>query len=269
MSKIKETAAFIQDKIDGKFDVGVVLGSGLGDFIDAIENKIEIPYEDIVHFPTSTAPGHSGKLIIGQLANKTILCLQGRFHYYEGYSMQEVTYPIRVMQELGIENLILTNAAGGLDKHLRPGDLMVIDDHINFMGDNPLIGKNMDEYGERFIDMSEPYDREFIKLAHEVSKDLDIDLKQGTYISYSGPSFETPAEIRLFGMFGGSAVGMSTVPEVIVANHGKQRVLCISCISNLGTGLSKETLSGQEVLEVVQTVSKKITKLVSNIIEKI
>ncbi len=269
MKNIKETARFIQEKTEDTFELGVVLGSGLGDFVDLIENKIEIPYEEVIHFPTSTAPGHSGKLIIGELHGKKMLCLQGRFHYYEGYSMQEVTYPIRVMQELGIETLIITNASGGLNKHLRPGDLLVVDDHINFMGDSPLLGANLEAYGERFIDMSEPYDRALIELAHKSAQELDIDLKQGTYVSYSGPNFETPAEVRLFGEWGGSAVGMSTVPEVLVANHGGQKVLCISCIANLGTGISEKPLSGEDVLEVMNAVSKKFNKLLSNVIEKI
>ena len=236
LDRVNESVKYIEEITSLRPEIGIILGTGLGEFVEKIENQVIIPYEDIPNFPVSTAPGHAGRLIIGECMGKTVYCMQGRFHYYEGYSMEEIVYPVRVMQKFGIEKLIITNAAGGLNPEFNAGDLMVIDDHINFMGANPLIGENDESFGPRFVDMSKPYDRELIEIAHKAAKDVDLSLRQGVYVSYTGPSFETAAEIRLFHSFGGSAVGMSTVPEVIVANHGGLRVLAISCITNLGTG---------------------------------
>lgn len=269
INKILKSADYIREKIAIAPKYGLVLGSGLGDFADNIDNPVVIPYGDIPNFPISTAPGHKSQLVIGELEGKPVVCMQGRFHYYEGYTMQEVTYPIRVMKELGVEKVILTNACGGLNPEFTPGDLMVIEDHINSMGDNPLIGPNMEEYGPRFLDMSQPYDQELIKLAHEAAKERGIDLKQGVYISYSGPSFETAAEIRKFRSDGGSAVGMSTVPEVIVARHCGMSVLAISCITNLGTGILDQPLSGEEVIEVAAKASEKFKGLLETIFKYI
>lgn len=267
LKKVNESVEYIKKSIDSEPKIGIILGTGLGEFVDKIEEQTIIPYEDIPNFPVSTAPGHHGRLIIGKCMGKTVFCMQGRFHYYEGYTMEEVTYPIRVMKQLGIEKILITNASGGLDPNLNPGDLMVIDDHINFMGNNPLIGKNIDELGPRFVDMSKPYDRELIGLAHEAAKMSDISLRQGVYVSYTGPSFETAAEIRLFHSFGGSAVGMSTVPEVIVANHCGLKVLAISCITNLGTGILEQPLSVEEVFETASKAGMKFRELLQNILK--
>lgn len=267
LEKVIESVEYIESKTNLEPKIGIILGTGLGEFVDKIENQIIIPYEDIPNFPVSTAPGHKGRLVIGECKGKAVFCMQGRFHYYEGYSMQDVTYPIRVMQKLGIEKIIITNACGGLDPNLTPGDLLVIDNHINFMGDNPLIGPNLEEFGPRFVDMSKPYAPELIRLAHEAAKKTDILLKQGVYVSYSGPSFETAAEIKLFHSFGGSVVGMSTVPEVIVANHGGMKVLAISCITNLGTGILEQPLSAEEVFETANKVGAKFRRLIENIVD--
>ncbi|MCF6460159.1 purine-nucleoside phosphorylase [Clostridium sp. Cult3] len=269
LEKVNESIKYIKSKTGLEPTIGVILGTGLGEFVDMIENQVIIPYEEIPNFPASTAPGHEGRLIIGECMNKAVLCMQGRFHYYEGYSMEEVTYPIRVMQKLGLENLIITNAAGGLNSKLRPGDLMIIDDHINFMGNNPLIGQNQDAFGPRFVDMSKSYDPELIKIAYKAAENVGISLRQGVYVGYTGPSFETAAEIKLFNSFGGSAVGMSTVPEVIVANHGGLKVLAISCITNLGTGILDNPLSVEEVFETATNAGVKFRKLLENIIDLI
>lgn len=269
LERVNQSVKYIKDMTSLRPKIGIILGSGLGEFAQKIENQTIIPYEDIPNFPVSTAPGHAGRLIIGECMGKEVYCMQGRFHYYEGYSMEEVTYPIRVMQKLGIEKIIITNAAGGLNPEFNPGDLMVIDDHINFMGTNPLIGKNDENFGLRFIDMSKPYDKELIEIAHKAAKSVDLSLRQGVYVSYTGPSFETAAEIRLFQSFGGSAVGMSTVPEVIVANHGGLKVLAISCITNLGTGILDTPLSSEEVFETAAKVGVKFRALLENIVSLI
>ncbi len=266
LKRVNESIKFIESLTELRPKVGLILGSGLGDFVDKIDNPVIIPYEDIPNFPVSTAPGHKSRLIIGQCNGKEVFCMQGRFHFYEGYSMDEVTYPIRVMQKMGIEKLIITNAAGGLKAEFTPGDLMVIDNHINFMGNNPLIGKNQDDFGPRFLDMSKPYDPELIKIAHKAAENLGLSLRQGVYVGYTGPSFETAAEIKLFNSFGGSAVGMSTVPEVIVANHGGLKVLAISCITNLGTGILDVPLSGEEVIETANRVGEQFRSLLENIL---
>ena len=266
LEKVNESIEYIKSKTDLEPKIGIILGTGLGEFVDMIENRVIIPYEGIPNFPVSTAPGHEGRLIIGECMNKEVLCMQGRFHYYEGYSMEEVTYPIRVMQKMGLEKLIITNAAGGLNPDFAPGDLMVIDDHINFMGNNPLIGKNQDDFGPRFVDMSKAYDPKLIEIAEKAAKSIDISLRKGVYVGYTGPSFETAAEIKLFNSIGGSAVGMSTVPEVIVANHGGLKVLAISCITNLGTGILEVPLSVEEVFETATKAGIKFRNLLENII---
>lgn len=267
LEKVIESVKYIKSKTELEPQIGIILGTGLGELVDKIKNQTIIPYDEIPNFPISTAPGHKGRLVIGECMGKTVFCMQGRFHYYEGYSMKEVTYPIRVMQKLGIGKIILTNSAGGLNPDFEPGDLMVIDNHINFMGNNPLIGKNHEEFGPRFVDMSKPYDPELIKLAHKAAKKTDISLRQGVYVGYSGPSFETAAEIKLFYSFGGSAVGMSTVPEVIAANHGGMKVLAISCITNLGTGILDQPLSVEEVIETASKAGAKFRSLLENILD--
>lgn len=266
--KVSESISQIRKFTDKEVEIGLILGSGLAPIADRLENKVVIPYSEIPHFKESTAPGHEGRFIFGDLGGVPILCMQGRLHYYEGYSMQELTYPIRVMAKLGIKNLIITNACGGLDPNGKPGDLMLITDHINYMGDNPLIGANEDDFGPRFPDMTRVYDRDLRYLALRVAADLDIPLSQGVYIGYGGPSFETPAEIRWMQTWGAHAVGMSTVPEAIVAVHSGIRVLGLSCITNLAAGILDEPLSSEEVIVAAGEASAKFVRLLSEIISR-
>jgi len=266
---IDETLAWIHGKTALRPEIGIVLGSGLGALGDMLEEPEVIPYEEIPHFAVSTAPGHRGRLILGRLSGKTLLCMQGRFHYYEGYSMGQVTYPVRVMRALGIDTLILTNASGGLQPAWSPGELMLITDHINFMGNNPLIGPNEDGFGPRFPDMSRPYSRELAEIARAAAGDLAVVLREGVYIGCAGPSFETPAEIRMFRALGADAVGMSTVPEVIVANHCGMRVLAISCVTNLASGILDVPLSGEEVIEAANRAGRTFTGLLAEIVGRI
>lgn len=258
-----ESAEYIRSKITLAPKVALVLGSGLGDYVKELTNTVVIPYSEIPHFPVSTAPSHKGNLIIGELDGKPILCMQGRFHYYEGYDMKTVTYPIRVMKLLGVEKLLLTNAAGGLNENYKKGSLMIITDHINFMGDNPLIGKNYEEFGPRFNDMTYAYNLEMRNSIKDAAKEMKFDVEEGIFIGYSGPSFETPAEIRLFRNFGADAVGMSTVPEVIVANHCGMDVAAITCITNLAAGILDVPITGEEVIEVAEKMKPIFINLVS------
>lgn len=264
--KITQTVDFIFEKTANRPKIGIILGSGLGKLVDDVEIDTALDYAEIPHFPVSTAPGHAGKLIFGALGGVDVCCMQGRFHYYEGYTSSQVVFPIRVMKRMGIDVLILTNAAGSLSPHLMPGEFMLIRDHINAMGFNPLIGQNDDRIGERFIDMSQPYDLALRETAYKAAEMIGIDLAEGVYVSTSGPSFETASEVRMYGMWGGDAVGMSTVPEVIAAQHCGLRVLGISMISNLGTGISTRPLSGEEVLEIGNQKSAVLCKLVKTIV---
>ncbi|MCL1805657.1 MAG: purine-nucleoside phosphorylase [Clostridiales bacterium] len=266
---VEETVAYIRSRTDIKPEIAIVLGSGLGAFGDKIEAPCIIPYGDIPHFAVSTAPGHHGRLIIGKLNGKAILCMQGRFHYYEGYAMGQVTYPVRMMKALGIETLILTNASGGLNPSFSAGDLMLITDHINHMGVNPLIGPNEDSFGPRFPDMTMAYSRELKQAARDAAKRLAIDLREGVYVAFTGPSYETPAEIRMFQQLGADAVGMSTVPEAIVASHSGMRLLAISCVTNLAAGILDVPLSGEEVVEAANQAGAKFTALLAEIIGSI
>lgn len=262
MDKIKESVDFIQGKTDVKPEVGIILGSGLGPLADGIEG-VRILYKDIPHFPVSRVPGHKGNLVIGELEGKKIVAMQGRSHYYEGHSLEEITYPVRVMKELGAEILMVTNAGGGINKDFRLGDLMAITDHINFMGANPLRGKT------EFIDMTFAYDKELVELTAKIASEQGIEMKEGVYIAVSGPSYETPSEIEAFEKLGADAVGMSTVPEVIVAKSLGMRVLGISCITNMAAGILKKALSHKEVIETTRKVEEKFKKLVREIIKKI
>ncbi|GAA0481580.1 purine nucleoside phosphorylase I, inosine and guanosine-specific [Salinibacillus aidingensis] len=270
MSQMKEAAAFITNKITGKQpDTGLILGSGLGVLADEIEDPIVINYKDIPHFPQSTVAGHKGQLVIGTLEGKEVIAMQGRFHYYEGYAMEQVTFPVRVMKELGVEKLLVTNAAGGINESFQPGDLMLIQDHINMMGDNPLIGPNADEMGPRFPDMSQAYDHDLIKLAEGCADKLHLNIQKGVYVGNTGPSYETGAEIRMLRTLGGDAVGMSTVPEVIVANHAGLKVLGISCISNMAAGILDQPLSHQEVIETTEKVKQDFLSFVKEIVRSL
>lgn len=246
IEKIKETVAFIQEKVNFKPEVGIILGTGLGGLVKEINIKYSLDYSAIKNFPVSTVEGHSGKMIFGELGGKNVIAMQGRFHYYEGYEMSEVTFPVRVLKFLGIKHLFVSNAAGGLNPDYRVGDLMVIDDHINFFPRNPLIGKNNPDFGPRFPDMSEPYDKALIEKAFEIGKKNNINLKKGIYIGSSGPTFETIAEYRMFRIFGADATGMSTVPEVIIARHMGIPVFGISVITNIGVDSSKDNENSHE-----------------------
>ena len=239
-------------------------------FGDKIQNKTAIPYSEIPNFPVSTVEGHSGMLIFGQLAGKNVVAMQGRFHYYEGYDMKEVTFPVRVMKFLGVKNLIVSNAAGGLDPDYKAGDLMLISDHINYFPENPLKGKNFDELGTRFPDMSKTYDKKLILLAEEVAAEIDVKLRKGVYIGSTGPTLETPAEYRMFRMLGGDATGMSTVPEVIVAHHQGMKCLGISVITNESEPENPDEITThEEVQEVAGKAEKIMTKIVEGILKKI
>lgn len=269
MKKIKEAVDFIISKTTYLPKIGLVLGSGLGGLADRIQNPTIIRYEDIPGFPKSTVEGHAGQLVIGELSGKTVVAMQGRFHFYEGYSLRDVTFPIRVMIGIGIESLIVTNAAGGANTDFTPGDLMIIRDHINFTGQNPLIGENLSQLGPRFVDMSKPYNREYINLAQETGKKLGLDLKEGVYMWFTGPTYETPAEVKLARILGADAVGMSTVPEVIVANHQGIKILGISCITNMASGILDQPLNHEEVVETSMKVKDNFEKLLIDIIYNI
>lgn len=264
---IQEAASFIKDKMNSEPSIGLILGSGLGVLADEIEEAVSIEYKDIPHFPTSTVSGHKGQLVIGSMEGKQVIAMQGRFHYYEGYTMQQVTFPVRVMKELNIEKLIVTNAAGGVNESFSAGDLMLITDHINQMGDNPLIGPNDEKHGPRFPDMSTAYDKDLLLLAKNVAKDLKLAVQQGVYVGNSGPMYETPAEVRMLRVLGGDAVGMSTVPEVTVANHAGIKVLGISCISNMAAGILDQPLTHDEVIETTDKVRESFLQFVRNIIQ--
>lgn len=269
LNELNQSVDFIKSKISIEPKIGIVLGSGLNNMAEEIKDPVYIDYKDIPHFVASTAPGHRGRFVIGTLEGKPVICMQGRLHYYEGHSLKDVTYPIRVMKMLGIENLVLTNACGGINKSFNVGDLMLIDDHINFLGTNPLIGKNIEELGPRFCDMSYAYTPELKEIAFEASNETGVELKRGTYLAYSGPSFETPSEIRAFRILGADAVGMSTVPEVIVASHSKLNVLAISLITNMAAGILDQPLSEEEVLEIGSLRGKDLQKLIKSIVKRI
>lgn len=266
--KIKQAASFIREKGVGEIEIGLILGSGLGELGDEVENAIQIPYETIPNFPTSTVEGHAGQLVYGTLGGKKVLAMQGRFHYYEGYSLEMVTFPVRVMKALGIHSVIVTNAAGGLNLDFTPGELMLITDQINFTGVNPLIGPNDNEMGVRFTDMSQAYDKEYQKIVRNVAKEMNLDLKEGVYMGFTGPTYETPAEIKMARVIGADAVGMSTVPEVIVARHSGLRVIGVSCITNLAAGM-QASLNHAEVVETTERVKESFKTLVKNILASI
>ncbi len=269
VKRINDAASYLQEQLKDKPKFGLILGSGLGVLADEIENPKSIPYNDIPHFPVSTVEGHAGELVCGQLKGKNVIAMKGRFHYYEGYTMEEVTFPVRVMKALGIETIIVTNAAGGVNRNFEPGDLMIIEDHINFAFDNPLMGKNDDSLGLRFTDMSNAYDKNLIKVAEEVAEEMRIIIRKGVYTYFTGPTYETPAEIKMVEFLGGDAVGMSTASEVMAAVHGGQKVLGISCISNMAAGILPQPLSHDEVIETTQRVKSQFTAYIKGILERI
>lgn len=265
-SKIAEATGFIVGKSKVQPRIGLILGSGLGGLADEVQDAVTFSYQDIPHFPVSTVEGHDGKLVIGTLQGQEVLIMQGRFHLYEGYELSSVTFPIRVMKKLGVDTIIVTNAAGGVNETFEPGDLMVIRDHINFTCQNPLIGPNDSEFGERFPDMSTAYDHSLQELAHKVAREQGHELREGVYMGLLGPTYETPAEIRMIRKLGGDAVGMSTVPEVIVARHAGIRVLGISCISNMAAGILPQPLSHREVYETANRVKAVFSSLIKGIL---
>ena len=269
IEKIRLAAGYLRDRLPAAPQVGLVLGSGLGGLADRLENPVYIPYSEIPGFVVSTAPGHAGRFVAGQLAGKQVLCMQGRLHFYEGHSMEDIVFPVRVMKELGIEALILTNAAGGVNLEFSVGDLMVIEDHINFMGRNPLTGPNDEEVGPRFCDMTFAYTPALRELALRVAAEQGVAVRTGVYLGYMGPSYETPAEIRAFRTLGADAVGMSTVPEVIAASHCGLPVLAISLITNMAAGIEKKKLSGDEVIEIANQRAQVLQNLVSGIIAEL
>lgn len=266
---VQETVAYIQAKTKYRPEIAIVLGSGLGALGDSLEEAEQIAYEELPYWKSSTAPGHQGRLIFGLLGGKQVVCMQGRLHFYEGYTQKEITYPIRVMAKLGIKNLILSNAAGGINTNFQPGDLMLITDHINFLGENPLMGHNEMDFGVRFCDMSYAYHPELRKIALEAAAEIDCPLQQGVYVATTGPSYETPAEIKMFRLWGASAVGMSTVPEVIVANHSGLKTMAISCITNMAAGVLDQPLTEEEVLLTGERSGARFRQLIQRIIEKI
>lgn len=267
IDNLRKATKYIQSKVVNMPTRAIILGSGLGELADDVKNPTYLNYIDIPGFPSSTAPGHKGRLVIGELEGENVLLMQGRFHYYEGYDMSIVVFPIRTMKLLGITDLIVTNAAGGVNESFNPGDLMLISDHLSMFCNNPLIGKNYEEFGPRFNDMSDPYGKKSRKAIHELIKNTDLDLKEGVYAYMTGPSYETPAEIKALRTMGADAVGMSTVPEVITAVHAGIRVLGISCITNMAAGILDQPLDGDEVIETGQKVKVKFSKLIINILK--
>ena len=264
--RAEQAARTIRARGAADAQIAVVLGSGLGGFADEFEDSVALPYRDIPGFVSSTAQGHVGSLVIGKVEGVPVVAMQGRVHYYEGYSLEEVTFPIRTFKLLGVKTLILTNAAGGIDVQLSQGALMVISDHLNFMGVNPLRGPNDERFGPRFPDMSEVYSRELQELASEEARALGITARRGVYAALAGPSYETPAEIHMLRAFGADAVGMSTVPEAIVARHMGLKVLGISCITNMAAGISESPINHEEVMETGQKVRESFTQLLRRII---
>ena len=260
--KIQETVQFLNDKGIVNPDFGIILGTGLGSLVSIIDIEKKIPYNEIPNFPVSTVAGHSGTLIYGKLSGKTILAFQGRFHYYEGWNMQQVTFPVRVMKFLGIDKLIVSNASGGVNPNFEVGDIMLITDHINMMPEHPLRGKNDDRFGPRFVDMHEPYDSEMLKSMEEIAQNNDIKVQKGVYLALQGPTFETPAEYRMVSILGADAVGMSTVPEVIVAKHMGMKCFGISVITDLGYEGHIEEVSHEAVQQAAKLAEKKLCKLI-------
>lgn len=269
LKKIKESALFLEQKITNRPTVGIVLGSGIGGLVKDIQIEIVIPYKEIPNFPESTVAGHKGELIFGTIGGVQVMVMNGRFHYYEGHTMKDITFPIQVMNQMGIKKVVLSNAAGGMNPTFGIGDIMIIRDHINLMGNNPLMGKNYDELGPRFPDMSEAYSKRMIKLAKEIGKKNNIPLQQGVYLAVTGPCFETPAEYRMFYTMGADAVGMSTVPETIVARHLGMEVFALSVITDLGVIGQVEKASHEEVLHAAEYAEPNMIKLVSELIPQL
>lgn len=268
MTMYKEILNYFSQKGIENPEIGLILGSGLGDLAEEIENSISIPYEDIPNFPVSTVEGHDGTLIFGTMHGKKVIALKGRFHFYEGYTLEDVTYPVRVFKELGVSKLLLTNAAGGVNESFKPGDLMIITDHINLSGQNPLIGTNVASQGPRFVDLSQTYSQRGIDLFENIAKRNQVPIKKGVYTWFTGPSYETPAEIRMVRTIGGDAVGMSTVPEAIVGKHSGMEVFGMSCITNYAAGM-QDSLNHEEVMEISSKTKPQFKALIQEFIKEI
>lgn len=266
LSDIKEAGEYIKKKIGNTPQIAIVLGSGLGPLVNEIKEPLEIDYNDIPGFPVTTVEGHEGKLVFGKIGDKYILAMKGRFHYYEGYDISKVVFAIRVFKTMGINNIIVTNAAGGINKDFNPGDLMIIKDHIGFFAPSALRGKNVDEFGVRFPDMSKAYNPELIELCKSAASKEGVKVKEGVYIFAKGPMYETPSEIKAMSILGADAVGMSTVPEVAVANHAGMNVLGISCITNMAAGILDEPLTHEGVMEIANIAEKNFVSLVKRVI---
>lgn len=269
LEKIKATANFINEKVKKPIDAAIILGSGLGGLVNEIEIELSIPYGEIPDFPVSTVAGHSGRLIFGMLGGKSVLAMQGRFHFYEGYDMKQVTFPVRVMYAMGIRNLFVSNASGGLNPEYKVGDIMIISDHINMFPEHPLRGKNMEELGPRFPDMSQAYSKVLRDKAHAIAAGNNILVKDGVYVGVSGPTFETPSEYKMFRLLGADAVGMSTVPEVIVARHMDMQVFGISIITDSGVPGQIVEISHEEVQEVAMSAEPKMTLILKQLISSL
>lgn len=267
--KIMESVDYIKGKVSRNPKIAIILGSGLGDLVNSLEGMEYIEYKDIPNFPVSTVKGHAGRLAFGKIKGVEVLLMEGRFHYYEGYTMKEVTYPIYVMKQLGVEKIIVTNACGGINKTFKPGTLMIINDFINLFGTNPLIGVNDERLGVRFPDMSEPYKIELMDKAKKIADEIGVEWKEGVYAGFMGPYYETAAEIRMIDRHGADAVGMSTVPETIVANYLGMDVLGIACITNMATGIQKMKHSHERVVETAKRASVDLCRWVEKIIEQI
>ena len=269
LEKIKQTAEYLQQNVKGEMPkLAIILGTGLGSLVDYIEDKQYFPYSEIPNFPVSTVQGHSGNLIVGNLGGKRVMAMQGRFHYYEGYDMKQVTFPIRVMKALGISTLFVSNAAGGMNKEFRVGDVMIITDHINLFPENPLRGKNYAELGPRFPAMTEPYDKKLIALADQIAAERGIRVMHGVYVGTPGPTFETPAEYEYFRIIGGDAVGMSTVPEVIVARHADMRVFGVSVITDLGGKDVTDVPTHEEVQKAAEAAQPRMMEIMRELVAR-
>jgi purine-nucleoside phosphorylase len=268
LEKIKQTADYLRSKVSDMPTTAIILGTGLGALVDYIEDKQYIPYSEIPNFPISTVEGHSGNLIFGTLGGKRVMAMQGRFHYYEGYDMKQVTFPVRVMKALGVETLFVSNAAGGMNKNFKVGDVMIITDHINLFPENPLRGKNYAELGPRFPAMTEPYDKKLIALADQIAAESNIRIVHGVYVGTPGPTFETPAEYEYFRVIGGDAVGMSTVPEVIVARHADMKVFGVSVITDLGGKDITEVPTHEEVQRAAEHAQPKVVAIMRELVAR-
>lgn len=266
--QVHETVNYINDKIDFRPEYGIILGSGLGSFTDDIQIEHTLPYNEIPNFPVSTVEGHKGALVFGTIGNKKVVAMQGRFHYYEGYDMKQVTFPVRVMKYLGVEKLIVSNASGGVNPDYKVGSIVIIKDHINMLPEHPLRGKNDARFGPRFVNMSEPYSRRMIHAAKEIAYEFEIDVKDGVYLGLQGPTFETLSEYRMVKAMGGDCVGMSTVPEVIVARHMDLETFGISVITDIGDEESIDTITHHEVLEAAKAAEPKVRKIIAELIRR-